>query len=336
VAALRRAGVDAQLFDADADAVPPQMLVLAKRYDGPSLARALALRERCGTRIVLDICDNHFYYKSEAAQWVERARRLREAVHRVDHVVVASDALGEVVRVQSDGSQAVTTIADALDAGPPPRAVTWRQRLQLWRLRRFFDGHPTQPGRRLLWFGNHGADYADGGIQDLKRIADALARHHRAQPLTLTILSNSREAYDALMADWPVPSFYLPWSTAAFRAAMAAHAVAVIPAQRNPFTLCKTNNRLATAFMHGLAVAADSLPAYEEFADLAVLDDWDAGLGVLMSDADARQRRVARAVERLQQRYSLDLTCQRWLALAERLIGPATSAGAAVLGKEPA
>lgn len=333
VAGLPGSAFEAQLFDANSES--PDVLVLAKRYDEISLAHAVALRERSGTRLVLDLCDNHFYYHAAAAQWVERARRLRMAANAVDHVVVASDGLGEVVRSNSDAG-AVTTIPDAIDAGPPPRRTNWSQHLQLWRLRRFLDQHPVAPGRRLLWFGNHGAEYADGGIQDLNRIVDSLVRHHREQRLTLTILSNSRAAYDKLMGNWPIPSFYLPWSTPAFHAAMAAHAVAVIPAQRNPFTLCKTNNRLATAFTQGLAVAADSLPAYEEFADLAVLDDWDSGLGALMGEADGRRRRVERAGERLQQRYSLALICRRWAQLVDCLLDASPACQAGVHGKEPA
>ena len=105
-----------------------------------------------------------------------------------------------------------------------------------------------------------------------------------------------------------------------FRAALSTHAIALVPAQSNPFTRCKTNNRLATAFVNGLAVAADALPAYEEFADVAVIDDWDSGLGALMDDADGRAQRVRRARERLQQRYSLEGVCQRWLDLTGRLL----------------
>jgi hypothetical protein len=289
---------------------------------------------------VLDLCDNHFYFKEANPLWVERARQLRAAAQTVDHVVVASDALGDVVRDECGPGTSVSTIADALDDGPPLRRERWRrrlrERLRIWRWRRFLQWHAVAQGRRLLWFGNHGSEYADGGMQDLRRIADALARHHRKQPLTLTIVSNSRAAYDKLLVDWPVPSFYLPWSAVAFAAALAGDAIALIPAQRNPFTLCKTNNRLATAFMQGLAVAADRLPAYEEFVDLAVLDDWGAGLGTLMRDADERRRRVAHARERLQQRYSLDLTCRRWLDLVHRLLEPSLAGRDAAPGKESA
>ena len=329
---LAREGADAALSDGSGSA--PDALVLAKRYDADTLQRARAWREQAGTRIVLDLCDNHFYYKDASPFWVDRAKQLRAAARAVDHVVVASDALGDVVRAQCGDNVAVTTIPDALDVGPPARRPRWRERWEVWAWQRFLRRQRVDAGRRLLWFGNHGSPYADGGLQDLHRIADALSRHHRDEPLALTVVSNSREAFDRLMMGWPVPTHYLPWSTLAFSAALRASAVALIPAQRNPFTLCKTNNRLATAFTNGLAVAADSLPAYEEFADLAVLDDWDAGLGRLMRDAAERQRRVAAARERLQQRYSLQMTCRRWIQLFDRLVGVAPTVRSAAPGKE--
>jgi hypothetical protein len=328
---LREQGERAELGDGNGEA--PDVLVLAKRYDAATLSVAAQLRGR-GTRVVLDLCDNHFYYRDAAPQWIERARQLRAAVHAVDHVVAASQPLAEVVRDECGGTTPVTVIADALDAGPPQRRAGLAQRWQRFGLRHFLWRHPVAPGRRLLWFGNHGAEYANGGLEDLSRIADALQRHHARAPLTLVVVSNSFEAYTRWLPQCPVPSFYLPWSTPTFEAALRSHAVALIPAQNNPFTRCKTNNRLATAFMNGLAVAADSLPPYEEFADLALLDDWDAGLAALMDDAGDRVQRVRLARERLQQRYSVGLIGRQWMALARSLFAaPATSG--IVHGKEP-
>ncbi|MEJ0059369.1 MAG: hypothetical protein WDM79_07290 [Terricaulis sp.] len=62
----------------------------------------------------------------------------------------------------------------------------------------------------------------------------------------------------------------------------------------NPFTLCKSNNRVATALWHGAPVLADRIPAYDELADFAVLDDWDAGFSAALGrDAKLTQRTQA-------------------------------------------
>lgn len=309
--------VDAALYQ---QGERPEVLVLSKRYDEASLAHALALRQRAGTRLVLDICDNHFHAEGEAPQWLARAERLKRACAAVDRVVTASDVLADVVRQSVGEGTAVRVLPDALDlgrAGPLDRHAG--DALHALRLRAFHVLHRVAPGRRLLWFGNHGAAYAGGGMQDLDRIRAALTEHHREAPLSLVVVSNRWRKFRQLRRGWHWPALYLPWSGANFDLALRNSDVALIPAQRNPFTLCKTNNRLATAFMRGLAVAADALPSYEEFGDLAVLDDWGAGLGALMASAAERERRVAAARRRLEERYRLDVITQRWLELIDEL-----------------
>lgn len=345
VAGLQRLGVDARLLpdkDGPDERAAPTALVLAKRYDARSVDRAVALREQAGTKLLLDLCDNHFYFKEALPIWQTRADELRRAVQAVDAVVAASPVLAEVVAEQCPQVKAVHVVPDALDEWPLPLHWRWADRWQRLRLWRFFRAHPVAAGRRLIWFGNHGSGYADGGMQDLSLIADALHEHHVRQPLTLTVVSNNAEAWQQLSAPWRLPTFYLPWSMAVFRHTQPLHDVALIPAQLNPFTRCKTNNRLATAFVAGQAVAASRLPAYEEFADLAVLDDWGVGLAALMADAADRARRVQQARERLHARYDIDTVCRQWHAVIRAVGGaqpssmPTRTMAAAPAGqKEP-
>lgn len=323
VAGLRGFGLDARLLadkqGPDATA-PPAVLVLGKRYDKESIERAVALRRAAGTALVLDLCDNHFFSKHARAQWQVRAEQLRAAVLSVDCVVTASPVLADVVREACPLVTNVQVVPDALDEWSMPTGLSWSELWGRLRLAGFEQAHPVGIGRRLMWFGNHGADYADGGMQDLAAIADALHRHHAQQPVRLSIVSNSRDAWRRLCAGWELPTLYLPWSMALFRLALQRHDVALIPAQLNPFTRCKTNNRLATSFAGGLAVAASRLPAYEEFGDLAVLDDWEAGLGALMASHEDRARRVQGAAQRLRERYAIDAVCRRWREVIQGLV----------------
>src|SRR5439155_846651 len=80
--------IDAALFDPSE--APPAVLVLAKRYDATTLATALALHQRAGTRIALDLSDNHFFFGAPDERLQRRADALREAVGAVDLVVTAS------------------------------------------------------------------------------------------------------------------------------------------------------------------------------------------------------------------------------------------------------
>lgn len=323
--ALRDAGAAAGLYAPGQP--PPSVLVLAKRYDDATLDEALRVRRVGGTRLVLDLCDNHFHADHDDPKWRVRADRLRRACAEVDRVVVSTEPLAAVVRAECGAATPLTVIPDGLDLGAAdPDDRGRHDALHALRQRAFSAWHRVAVGRRLLWFGNHGFANAGGGLEDLARIAPALSRHHAAAPLALLVVSNRWRSFRAVARGWRFPALYLPWSGANFARALAASDIALIPAQRNPFTVCKTNNRLATASMHGLAVAADALPSYEDFRDLAVLDDWDAGLAGLMGDAADRSRRIAAAQARLQATHAPARIASRWQALAEELCGlPAQS-----------
>ena len=321
VSGLNAAGLATALYRPDGAA--PHVLVLSKRYDRESLAHATGLRAAHGTRLVLDLCDNHFHNDHPTPLFIERAQQLAQAVRQVDRVIVASPALADAVRREVPDAPAVDVIGDLVESRlqPPPR---WRARIaarwQLLRLRRALRRDGTAGGRRLVWFGNHGSPNVDAGMQDLKSIRAALEQHHRTAPLSLTVISNSRERFDALTQGWPWPSHYLPWSSASFDDALALHDVALIPVRLNPFTVCKTANRVATAAVHGLAVAADEIPAYGEFRACVVLNDWQGGLARLMSDAEQRRASVACVHAVLQAQYTPAIVCARWRAVIESLV----------------
>jgi hypothetical protein len=315
---LQRCGVDARIYHPDAAA--PRTLVLSKRYDPASLSHAQALRTRTGTRLVLDLCDNHFHYGRAVEPFVQRAADLVAAVRSVDRVVAASHALADVLRQHVPLAPPIDVIGDLIEPRlPPPRR--WRERMRerwrltrlRWRLRRA----GAAAGRRLVWFGNHGSPNVEAGMSDLKSVQQALHDHHRERPLSLTVISNSREHFETLTRSWTIPCSYLPWSAANFDDALALHDIALIPVRANPFTLCKTANRVATASAHGLAVAADTIPAYEEFRDCILLGDWGSGLARLMDRADERASAVARARALLDERYAPPVIGARWLAMLQ-------------------
>jgi len=321
VTGLNAAGLATALYQPN-DAAP-HVLVLSKRYDRESLAHALGLRAAHGTRLVLDLCDNHFHNDHPTPLFIERAQQLAQAVRQVDRVVAASLALADAVRREVPDAPAIDVIGDLVESRlQPPRR--WRARVtarwQLLRLRRELRLDGVAVGRRLVWFGNHGSPNVDGGMQDLASIRSALEQHHHAAPLSLTVISNSRERFDAVTQGWPWPCHYLPWSSASFDDALALHDVALIPVRLNRFTACKTANRVATAAVHGLAVAADAIPAYEEFRSCIVLNDWHAGLARLMNDGDLRRASVACVQAVLQAQYAPAIVTARWRAVLESLV----------------
>lgn len=315
--ALAQRGWAVRLFD-PGSAEAPDWLVLTKRYDATSIETAVGLRQRHGTRLVLDLCDNHFYAQERTPERDERAATLRRAVQAVDSVVCSSRALAAVVRVECPGLRDLRVIDDAVDPlalpQPPRGAAWWMHRL---RLAAFRAWHRAAPGRRLVWFGQHGSSFAEAGMLDLQRVAGALAAHHARAPLTLTVISNRWRTFRRLARGWRFPALYLPWQAAHFGAALAQHDVALLPLTPNPFTLCKTSNRAITAFGAGLAVAADPMPAYDEIPEAVLLGDWNAGLGRLMDDPAERARRLEAGRHLIEGRHSTDAIGAAWAALLQ-------------------
>lgn len=310
---LRTQGVAASLYAPGQTGDPPDVLVLSKRYDAQTLTTALAMRERHGTRLVLDLCDNHFFASSDDPKWAARTQQLRAVASQVDLVVASTAALADVVRNEVGPRTPVTVIGDAAD---PPRAISPRERLRHpvdeWRLRSLERALKSDRGCHLVWFGNHGSGYADGGMLDLAKLRPILEAANARYPVSLTVVSNNRRKFDDLIRSWRLPARYVEWRENTVSRVLRLHEVALIPITPNPFTICKTNNRVATSLLHGLAVVADSIPSYLEFADACVLDDWGQGFDRLVADPGWRESLVLEGRARVEARWQAAGIAEQW------------------------
>jgi hypothetical protein len=308
---LRKRGVDAGLYSRGS--IAPDILVLSKRYDEASLSVAIKL-QKTGTRIVLDLCDNHFYAAVPSADADRRAERLRAAMGVVDAVVVSTPALAEIVRSECPNLRTLYVIGDAFEPAFYPdwwtriRHPVDEVRYARFKFRIKVESPPA--AARLLWFGHHGNGHAAGGMDDLLEIAPVL--NELGPTVSLTVISNNLEKYNRIRAALSIQSFYLPWSRTTFSRAAKLHDIAVIPVRMDPFTSCKTNNRMATSILHGLAVAADPVPSYLEFSDAAVLNDWSHGLTELCRTPAMRQGLLANGDARLQKNWTLQTIAGLW------------------------
>lgn len=288
---LRAQGVDAALYEAGDR---PSVLVLSKLYDPASLAQALELKRQFGTRLYLDLCDNHFYFKEASAEASRRTAELDVAVRAVDHVIASTAYLADVIQQRPQMSVPVSVIEDLVEF-PRPRQLLDplrhpRRYLQYLSLKSWLEKTTPDVRRRLVWFGNHGGGFADSGMYDLRTIRPTLDELYRQVPISLTVISNSREKYEALVHDWTVPTYYLEWNETFISPALRLHGVSVIPITRNPFTLAKSPNRVETSLIHGLGVVADRIPSYDKYRDDIYLDDWQEGLQALVGGTGDRGR----------------------------------------------
>jgi hypothetical protein len=315
---LSMLGHAASLYEPNA--APPEVLVLSKRYDSASLAHAQSLAGAHGTRIVLDLCDNHFHHTLDSAEpLAERALQLRAAVRAVDLVTTASQALAETVQRESPEVRRVLVVEDAVEHPFEPgwlgKLAEPRVEARLQALRRWLQAMPhVNRSKRLVWFGNHGSPGVEAGLSDLARVRPLLERH---ADLGLTIISNNADRAAQVTSGWTLPTHYIEWHAQTFSRALREHSAVIIPVSRNPFTLCKTANRVLTATMHGLNVIADSIPSYAPFASCVVLDDWPFGLGEYLGMADRRRSDIESATALAHRRYSLDRIAEQWIAAAQ-------------------
>lgn len=300
----------------------PQVLVLCKRYDPSSLETVLQLKAQHGTRLVLDLCDNHFYTTSERPMWQTRTENLRRAVQSVDMVIASTLALAAVIRAECPQAPRIEVIGDAAELPVFDIPHTLRGLLAVWRLNRLenrLQRLAPERVRRVVWFGNHGSGYADGGMSDLASVRTQLETAHGRWPLHLTVVSNSRRTFSQVTAGWKIPTTYIPWQAENFSRVLALHGTCIIPIRSNPFTSCKTNNRVATALLHGLSVVADSIPSYEEFSSYITLGNWEGGLENALRGSEKNICQCTDGANYVRTQFSLEKITQEWKMAMESL-----------------
>lgn len=292
--ALRRRGLPAGLFRAD-EARSYRAVVFSKVYGEDEQRLADELRAR-GVRVLLDLCDNHFYNPYGLENYVRAGRNLRAMIARVDQVVCSTETLAAVVREESAPARPPAVVGDAVEVPAAPAVPE------------------EAPVPTLLWFGFHGSPNAPCGMGDLANVAPLLKDAVRRHPFELVVASNSAEKYKAVVEPLGLPSRYVAWDLATFPRLLAGARAVLIPVSRNPFTLCKTNNRLAAALAAGVPAVADRIPSYDEFAPFCHLDDWERGLSEVLTRPREARARAAGARALLLTRWSPEAVSEQWVS----------------------
>ncbi len=312
---------DAQNFDTvvfDAWGLFPT--TAGERQAEASLRLAMELKLR-GVKIVLDNCDNQFAGAPSEA-WQRACQRLRNLALLADRVVTCSPTLADEMMNECQLQSRPLVIGDPIETEiryssdrllksllSPSRKLSWLRYLR----HRYRLGRDRSAGAMpLVWFGSHGNGFAEGGMLDLKRISPIMARVHQKHPLSLTVISNNRPKFDAEFARLPFPTHYLEWDRINFLASLRLHAISVIPVTANRFTACKSANRVALSLHHGLNVAADSIPSYEEFSAVCALDNWEQGLTNYVSKPALRQAHQEEGAKLATARFSAEQVADRW------------------------
>lgn len=320
---LKRNGLNVGLYKfGDA----PDLIVLSKRYDDFSVGHVKQLREKYGTKIVLDLCDNHFYSQHKSEFWESRAAQLREAILAADMVIASSEELAKIIQEEFGELQLnIKVIEDTVESPYYPtifeKVCHPIQELKLYSLQKKLARLSKYNVCSLVWFGNYGSENADGGMTDLKLIAENLNTLNLTCPISLTVISNNKNKFNEIKKEFNIPIFYLDWASSTFSTALNSHQICTIPIGINPFTKCKTNNRLATAFLHDVAVATTIIPSYEPFSEVIVSDDWNAGLKELAINKSYRGQLIANGKKLIFTNWSISLIAKKWSDMFQSING---------------
>jgi len=274
------------------------LVVFSKLYGEKDQELAQQLKS-AGIRTALDLCDNHFYNPNEIHLYQEARKNLTKMLKIVDYCVCSTSALQEVVIANVPHAPVPIVIGDAIEELPPAAQGWWP-----------FGGRPSRPV--LLWQGIHGVPNAECGMLDILRIGDLLTSIASEFDFELVILSNSKAKYSQYIAPLPFRTRYVEWSLSELSRLLKQASAVLIPVTRNPFTLCKTNNRLALPLTFGVPVIADSIPSYEEFAPYTFLNRWEEGLRqVLQKELIVREMTVAGQAF-VQEYFAINRISQQW------------------------
>jgi hypothetical protein len=319
---LRARGYPIELFN-DTRCSTYRVVVYSKLYDDASYGEAVRLKTQ-GVRIILDLCDNHFYNPSAWGPLVKARGELLRMLALTDYVVTSTETLAEVVRTVKPDVSPITVIGDAVEIDIEEEFTSmwrrWWHRRQLAKLLAAIEEEQKEGRTPLVWFGIHGGPNAPYGMLDLLRIRPCVEGLNSQFPLSLTVISNSWHKYFKMIRPWAIPTRYIPWSANTFLTALRAHAIAVVPVSNNPFTRCKTNNRLVTALQAGVAVVADPIPSYDEFRCVTRLDSWESGLREYLLNPDLRLQDVQHAKSIIDARWTLPRIADQWQSFFEKVL----------------
>jgi hypothetical protein len=278
---LKRTGFGVELYSPEKDAAGAYSAVIFSKLYGQRDQQTAASLRRRGVKTILDVCDNHFYNPFDLPDYRRAAIDLRQMARLVDRVVCCSQHLAGVVAKESGLDLAPLIVGDAVEAMtlPPDSRDPFVP--------------PAGDPFRIVWFGSHGSPNAPSGMEDLLLISKHLEKAAKVRACELVVISNKQQKFEALKSTLPIPSRYVEWADGALMTEFSRANLVVVPVNSNPFTKCKSNNRVATALWYGLPTIADRVPAYDDLAEFAVIGDWEFGFEQAIATSREMQVRTA-------------------------------------------
>lgn len=200
----------------------------------------------------------------------------------------------------------------------PIQAVSLLRSRQFRRTQEVCESASADTRKKVIWFGNEGAAYSGFGIPSIQQVAASLEKIHKDIPLCLTVVSSNRNKYECHVAPRSFPSQYKRWDPLSIFDEIASSDLCVLPNPLDDFSRCKSANRAVLALSLGVPVVASWAPALEPLLDCLILDNWEEGIRMYLTDRARVEDDVRRAHAIIKQHYSAEVVTELWTSVIEK------------------
>jgi hypothetical protein len=171
---------------------------------------------------------------------------------------------------------------------------------------------PSIYAKKIVWFGNHGASYAQFGMLDLLAIKNDLETVAKEFDVELVVVSNNYPKYVKHIQPLAIPNRYVEWSQDVISSCLASATLVVVPNSLDAFSLCKSANRTVLALQNDVPVVATPTPALEPLAEHIHLADPLIGMRKYLRDSVAGRKDARRGAQLAQQLFDTKAVAKRW------------------------
>lgn len=307
LAVLKQYGIPAELYQ-DCNRDQYKIVVFQKLYDTREQQLAKQLK-RQGATIVLDLCDNIFFNPLHDAICTRKIQELRKMISITNIITVSTPELAKCFP-----NIAVRYIRDGVEEIASGNTPSWSLNDTKWL-------HREQTFRELVWFGTAESACGHRLMLQLLALGDLLNDVQRDYKLRLSVISNNKQLYRKYIRKLPIPTRYFHWNNRhkAHRI-LQNHEICLLPIHVDPFTRCKTHNRLSLALNAGLGVVASSIPSYEQFSSYCFLNNWEEGIRTYLSNPTLRQKHVREGQHYISNHFTIKHAAFDWWQLFSSLL----------------
>jgi len=335
----------------------PELDAFSNTFVAADVAAALEADLR-GLPVALDLCDNIFIPAYGAKSALRPADAFRSMAQVARLITCTTEPMAQLIRAELGMDVRVCVVPDSIETEglvkqqellldrPLPGATTAGSRLRsiaagakFWladRMRRAarqnaagVDEQLLEPrsGNRadqaiqtIVWFGNHGSEHGDHGLNDILRFRGPLEAVAAKYNLRLIVVSNHQQRYEQLIASMSLQTQYFEWSPAVLAQALAAADITIVPNSLDEFSIGKSANRSVMSLCAGVPVVATPTAALAPLAGAVWTDDPLAGLETYLSEPDKAAADVTAGRELIETHFSLDAVGRQWRDCFESLL----------------